>query len=61
MGCWTDSMITLGWIRGESSGWKPFVANRECEIQELTNPSCWRHCVSEENPADIVSRGMSGS
>ena len=58
--CWTDSMITLGWIKGESSRWKPFVANRVCEIQELTNPSCWNHCISEENPADMVSRGMTG-
>ncbi len=58
--CWTDSMIALGWIKGESSRWKQFVANRVHEIQELTDPSCWRHCASEENPADVVSRGLTG-
>ena len=58
--CWTDSMIALGWIKGEASRWKPFVANRVHEIQELTNPSCWKHCASEENPADVVSRGLTG-
>ena len=59
--CWTDSMIALGWIRGDASRWKQFVANRVREIQELTNPSWWRHCTSEENPADVVSRGLTGS
>ena len=58
--CWTDSIIVLGWIKGEASRWKPFVANRVHEIQELTNPSCWKHCASEENPADVVSRGLTG-
>ncbi len=59
--CWTDSMIALGWIKGNASRWKQFVANRVLEIQELTNPSWWRHCASEENPADVVSRGLTGS
>ena len=26
--CWRYSMVTLHWIRGQSSCWKPFVANR---------------------------------
>ena len=25
--CWTDSMVTLLWIRRQSLCWKPFVAN----------------------------------
>jgi len=31
--CWTDSMVTFQWIRGSSSQWKTFVANRVAEIQ----------------------------
>ena len=31
--CWTDSMVTLQWIRGSSWQWKTFVANRVTEIQ----------------------------
>ena len=56
--CWTDSMVTLGWIQSDPSKWKMFVANRTTEIQGLTNPACWFHCPGKENPADLVSRGM---
>ncbi|GFX95569.1 integrase catalytic domain-containing protein [Trichonephila clavipes] len=30
---WTDSQVTLHWIKGPSHRWKPFVANRVREIQ----------------------------
>lgn len=56
--CWTDSMIALGWIRGNPQRWKQFVANRVTEIQELTSADHWSHCRSEENPADMVTRGV---
>ena len=26
--CWTDSTVALAWVQGDSSKWKPFVANR---------------------------------
>jgi hypothetical protein len=34
--CWSDSQVVLGWIKGASSRWKPFVANRLSEIQQIT-------------------------
>ncbi len=37
--CWTDSNIALGWIKGDSCKWKPLVANRIKETQQLTK-SC---------------------
>ncbi|XP_077553403.1 uncharacterized protein LOC144168258 [Haemaphysalis longicornis] len=55
---WTDSMIAFHWIRGSASRWKPFVANRVMEIQEKTAPSDWRHCPGNENPADMLTRGV---
>ena len=57
--CWTDSMIALGWIRGEPQRWKQFVANRVTEIQSVTAPSDWSHCPGEENPADLTTCGLS--
>ncbi|GFV70389.1 integrase catalytic domain-containing protein [Trichonephila clavipes] len=41
---WTDSQVTLHWIKGPSHRWKPFVANRVREIQSLTDPNSWFHC-----------------
>ncbi|GFY36931.1 integrase catalytic domain-containing protein [Trichonephila clavipes] len=29
------------------------------DIQKLTEPSKWHHCPGKENPADIISRGIS--
>ena len=59
--CYTDSMITLSWIQSDSLRWKTFVANRTQEIQSLTDPSRWRHCVGIDNPADILTRGIDGN
>lgn len=57
--CWSDSLVALSWVRGEASKWKPFVANRVREIQSLTDPHLWRHCPGKDNPADLVTRGIS--
>ncbi|XP_053964104.1 uncharacterized protein LOC128867038 [Anastrepha ludens] len=55
--CWTDSMITLAWIKGDPSKWTTFVSNRVTKIQLLTQHYHWHHVPSELNPADILSRG----
>ncbi|XP_064470239.1 uncharacterized protein LOC135384992 [Ornithodoros turicata] len=55
---WTDSTVTLNWIRGDSNRWKPFVRNRVIEIQEGCNKSQWRHCPGSANPADLLTRGL---
>ncbi|KAJ0183094.1 hypothetical protein K1T71_001070 [Dendrolimus kikuchii] len=55
---WSDSTITLTWLRSPSSRWATFVANRVSHIQELTPIECWYHISSENNPADICSRGQ---
>lgn len=55
---WTDSTIVLGWLKMMPSSLKTFVANRVCEIQELSNNHKWKHVPTKDNPADIASRGM---
>ena len=52
-------MVALGWIHGLSSKWKPWVANHVSAIQSLTNPEQWRNIAGLENPADLVTRGVS--
>ena len=54
----TDSTIALHWIKGEAGRWKSFVANRVDEIKRRTAPTSWRHCVSEDNPSDLGTRGI---
>ena len=56
--CWTDSMVVLGWIKSDSSQWKPFVQNRVMTIHQLSDPQLWDHCPGEDNPADLASRGV---
>jgi len=55
---WTDSMVTLGWIKGHPSRWKTYVANRVAEIQSLVPEACWNHLPGGLNPADCASRGL---
>ncbi|XP_072761501.1 uncharacterized protein [Anoplolepis gracilipes] len=55
---WSDSTIVLSWIARDSTEWKTFVANRVGEIQRKTKGTKWYHVKSEDNPADLLSRGV---
>jgi hypothetical protein len=52
-------MVVLAWLNNSPNTWQTFVANQTAEIQELTAISEWRHVKGKENPADLVSRGLS--
>lgn len=54
---WSDSTVTLHWIKGSALNWKPFVANRVTEIQSLTEPENWNYCSGKNNPSDLLTRG----
>lgn len=56
---WTDSNIVLGYIQNEAKRFHVFVANRVAEINQSTIPKQWCHVSSDDNPADIASRGAS--
>ncbi|XP_066260795.1 uncharacterized protein [Euwallacea similis] len=55
----TDSSIVLAWIKIEPSNLKTFVANRVAKITELSREEDWAHVPSKDNPADVISRGLS--
>ncbi|KRY44778.1 hypothetical protein T03_8014 [Trichinella britovi] len=59
LSCWSDSEVTLAWIQSTASQWKPFDRNRVEEIQQLVEPTRWRHCPGKRNPVDVLSRGAS--
>ncbi|XP_055623484.1 uncharacterized protein LOC129766910 [Toxorhynchites rutilus septentrionalis] len=55
---WSDSSVTLHWLKSPPNTWRTYVANRVSEIQNLTETCHWNHVSGKENPADLVSRGM---
>lgn len=57
--CYTDSKVSLCWIKGLTKEWKPFVQNRVNTIRRLVPHDQWKFCTGEDNPADLPSRGMS--
>ena len=58
---WSDSMNVLYWIRGKGKQYLSFVANRIGEIQSQSNLEQWQYVETDENPADLCSRGLSAS
>ncbi|XP_070530765.1 uncharacterized protein [Cardiocondyla obscurior] len=55
---WSDSQITLSWIKEHPSKWKQFVANRASYIQTQLPEARWCHVPSKQNPADLATRGL---
>ena len=45
-------------LKGSSCQWKTFVTNHVAEIQFTWDPHHWRHCSGEDNPADLLTRGV---
>ena len=56
---WTDSMNVSWYVRNHSRKFKQFVPNKINEIQRLSAPGKWNHVKTRENPADLISPGMS--
>ena len=52
---WTDSQVTLAWIKDIPRKWRTFVA----KIQSIIPSENWKFVPTEDNPADCKSRGIS--
>lgn len=50
-------MITLGWIRDDTSRWKTFVPTNPSEAEEKLPSKCWYFIPTTENPGDVISKG----
>ena len=57
--CWTDSTVTLAWIKSNPDRWKVFVKNRVSDIHSSVPPQSWYHCSGQDNPSDLLTRGLS--
>ena len=55
----SDSKVILAWLRSEPYKRKLFVANRVSAIQQAVAGVNWRYVSTKDNPADLISRGMS--
>lgn len=55
---WSDSMIIINWIKMSPNLLKTFVQNRVVQINELTGELPWFHIAGKDNPADLLSRGL---
>lgn len=51
--------MVLGWLNSQSCRLKTYVANRVEHILEITYAHQWKHVQTKENPADLLSRGIS--
>ncbi|XP_075150627.1 uncharacterized protein LOC142224725 [Haematobia irritans] len=51
--------LELSWLKKPPCAWSTFVGNRVSEIIENVGNDKWQHVDSENNPADIASRGCS--
>jgi len=54
----SDSTITLSWLKSSPRKWSTFVANRVSAIQDISDTNGWHYVDSACNPADIISRRM---
>ena len=53
---WTDSQVTLAWIRAENKEFQTFIENRVQEIRKLTDCRGWYYCNTKSNSADLLTR-----
>ena len=54
---YSESNDVLWWICGHGREFRAFVATRIGEIQMNTEPAQWQHVPTDQNPADLCTRG----
>ena len=54
---WSDSQIVLSWLASVKPQ-RQFIKNRIEEIKSLCGDNVWRYCPTKDNPADLLTRGI---
>ena len=54
--CWTDSMITLSWIKAYDQEFATFIQNRVIFIREKVKFNLRNYVASQDNIADLITR-----
>ena len=57
---WSDSQIVLHWLNSHKT-LKQFVTSRVQEITESFPYTMWKYCPTADNPADLLTRGISAA
>ncbi|XP_053389438.1 uncharacterized protein LOC128552428 [Mercenaria mercenaria] len=57
---WSDSQIVLHWLSNPENT-NRFIRRRFEEIKNQTGTGSWRYCPTQNNPADLLTRGISAS
>ena len=55
---WSDSTLSLQYIKNVKHRPKVFVANRQAEILDVSGADQWNHVAGAINPADLLTRGV---
>nr|XP_040233604.2 uncharacterized protein LOC120956287 [Anopheles coluzzii] len=55
---WSDSKIVLAWVKKTPELLQTYVSNRVSEIQQLSQSFHWHYICTHDNPADLISRGV---
>ena len=55
---WSDSQIVLHWLHSQKK-LKQFISNRIKEINQTMPNAKWEYCPTKDNPADLLTRGIS--
>ena len=48
--CWTESQISLGWIRQQTKTWKVWIRNRVNKIRSFLPVNYWKFIRNDQNP-----------
>lgn len=51
---WSDSLVTISWIKADHNEFKVFVENWLQEIRKNYNPKDWYYSESSNNLADLL-------